>query len=902
MNLFRNFAAGLRALARKARTGREMDEELGAYLEAAAREKERSGMSREEALRAARVEAGSLEAVKEEIRTAGWEAAAESFWQDLRYGWRGLRKNPGFTTVAVLTLALGIGANTAIFSLTYAVILKSLPVPNPGELVRYTFRESGVSDLSLSGPAYDALRKHETVDRDILAWGLADLAVQENGALTRARGALMTGNGFRVLELRPTLGRAFGDSDDVSGGGPNGYQALVGYEYWHEHFHEDTSVVGRSLNINGRAVTIIGVLPAGFEGLIAGQRTDIVLPLSFEEVTNAPNPQRHAAGNFWLTVMGRLEPGESVATAQANLKATNAVVREEADPNHQFLRGFFAPFQIGVESGRSGRSFLKVVYSRPLLILEILVGLLLLLCSANTALLVLARMSGRFREFAVRSALGAARGRLLRQGLTEVGLLAAAGLAGGIWLGWAAAQTVVAMLAGVGESPSLDVTPRVAILAFAAATTFLSALATGLWPALRASRVDPALDLKQGEALSSSKQLGTWIVPAQVAVSVTLLVAASLLGGTFLHLMLERSGFRTQGVVMADVDLSAAKLTGKERVQDVQQIVEALEKTPGVEAATVLSAPPIHNGWSAGHYFSLGRHGEVHTDMQTWPESVSPGYFRAMGTQILEGRALSRADQNGSAVCVLSASAAAYFFPNQDALGRFVYSGGSDSSKDGSDLDPKNACRVVGVAEDARFLSLRETAPRMIYSLAEGDDWGTFFDLAVRSSSTELGADALRHALHEVVPSAVPPTVFTFNELVEAHLQQERMLMMLSLCFAGIALLLTALGLYGVLARGVTLRTREIGVRLALGARQQDMFALVIRQGIRLVLIGGGVGLGVSLAATRLLHTLLFGVNATDPWMLLGIVVVLLLVAFPACYIPARRATRVDPMVALRYE
>ena len=822
--------------------------------------------------------------------------------QDLRYGLRMLAKNPGFTAVAVMTLALGIGANTAIFSLTYAVILKSLPVPNPGQLVRYMFREEGVPDLSISGPAYEALCKHETVNRDLLAWSGVDLAVRENGTVTRVGGALMTGNGFRVLELRPYLGRVFGDSDDVSGGGPNGYQAVLGYEYWKQHFQGDQAIVGRSLNINGRPVTIIGVLPAGFEGLIAGQRADVVLPLAFEEVTNAPNPQRHAAGNNWLTVIGRLKPGESVKTAEANLQATAAAVREEADPSHQFLHGFFAPFQIGVESGRSGRSFLKVDYSRPLLALEILVGLLLLLCCANTALLVLARVSGRFREFAVRSALGAARGRLLQQVLTEVGLLAAFGLAAGVWLGWAAAQSLVAMLAGIGESPSLDVTPRVAILAFAAATSLLSALATGLWPALRVGSVDPSLDLRRGEALSSSKRLGNWIVPAQVAVSVTLVVSASLLGGTFLHLLLEHSGFRTNGVVMADVDLSAAKPTRKQAARDVEQMLEALENAPGVQAATLLSAPPIHDGWAAGHYFSIGNHGEIHTDMQTWPESVSPGYVATMGTRILEGRGLTRADQNGSSVCVLSASTAAYFFPNEDALGRFVYSGGADPGKDGRDLDPSNACRVVGVAEDARFLSLREAPPRMLYSLAGGDEWGTRVSLAVRSSSTGIGAAALRNAVRQIVPSAVSPTVYTFNELVEAHLRQERMLTTLSLCFAGIALLLTALGLYGVLVRSVTLRTKEIGLRLALGARPGDALGLVIWQALRLVLSGIGIGLVIALGVTRLLRSLLFGVQPDSPLMLAAAAALLIVVALFASYLPARRATKVDPMVALRYE
>jgi predicted permease len=826
----------------------------------------------------------------------------ETTLQDIRYGLRQLRRNPGFTAVVVLTLALGIGANTALFSLTYTVILKSLPVPNPGELVRYTFREEGVPDLSLSGPAYDALRKHETVNRDILAWSGVDLAVREGGTETSVSGAMMTGNGFRVLELRPYVGRLFGDSEDASGGGPNGYQAVLGNEYWRQHFQRDPAIVGRSLNINGQPVTIIGVLPAGFESLIAGQRADVILPLAFEEVIHAPNPQRRTAGNFWLTVIGRLKPGESVQTAQANLRATAAAVREEADSGHRFLRGFFAPFQIGVESGRSGRSFLKVTYSRPLLVLEILVGLLLLLCCANTALLVLARVSGRFREFAVRSALGAARGRLLQQVLTEVGLLAASGLAAGIWLGWAAAQSLVAMLTAVGETPSLDVTPRVAILAFAVATTVLSALATGLWPALRVSGVDPALDLKRGEVLSPSKRQGTWIVAAQVAVSITLLVSASLLGSTFAHLWLEDSGFHTNDVVMADVDLNAAKPTRKQAGRDALRMVETLENAPGVQAATLLSAPPIHNGWAAGHYFSLGKHGEVHTDMQTWPESVSTGYFATMGTRILEGRGLTRADQNGSNVCVISVSAAAYFFPNEDALGRFVYSSGADPGKDGTDLDPRNAYRVVGVAEDARFQSLREAPPRMLYSLAAGDDWGTEVSLAVRSSNTGIAAAALRNAVRQVVPSAVAPTVFTFNELVEAHLRQERVLMMLSVCFAGIALLLTALGLYGVLGRSVTLRTKEIGLRLALGARPGDALRLVIRQALHLVLAGTGVGLLVALGAARLLRSLLFGVRPESPLVLADAAALLVVVGLLASYFPARRATKVDPMTALRYE
>ena len=475
-------------------------------------------------------------------------------------------------------------------------------------------------------------------------------------------------------------------------------------------------------------------------------------------------------------------------------------------------------------------------------------------------------------------------------------------MAAGIWLGWLAARSLVAMLAGVGEPPPLDVTPRIAIFAFAAGVTAMSALAAGLWPALRASRAAPALDLKRSEALSSSKRLGSWIVPVQVAISVSLLVAASLLGGTFLHLLVQNSGFRPDGLVMADVDLSAAKPTPKQAAQDAWRMVEALENTPGVSSATLLSNVPIHNGWAAAHYFSLGKNGRVHTDMQTWPESASPGYFATMGTAILQGRAFAQSDLNDGRVCVLSAAAAAFFFPKEDAVGRFVYSSGSDPAKDGTDVDPKSACRVIGVAEDARFLSLREAPPRMVYSLAESDDWGTHFSLAVRGASAAVAADALRNAARQVAPLAPAPAVYTFSELVNAHLQQERMLTALSMCFAGIAVLLTGLGLYGLLARSVLLRTREIGLRMALGARPRDALVRVALQGSRLVLTGAVAGVAAALVLSRMLRSLLFGVEATNPITLAGVMGVLLVVVVAAACIPALRATRVDPMEALRCE
>jgi predicted permease len=894
-NVWRNIFA-------KEKTDRDLDDEVRSYSDLLAQERIREGMNPQEARRAARLHLGGVEQVKEEVRQARTGAWLDSAFQDFRYAARTLRKNPGFSAIAILTLALGIGANTAIFTLTYAVILKSLPVPNPQQLVRYTFR-SGTQDLGLSGPLYDALRKHGQAIQDLLAWTHSSLSVQENGAVTSVDGALISGNGFRVLELQPVIGRVFTDADDQPAGGPNGYQALLSYAYWKDHFQGRTSAVGRSLIINGKPVTIIGILPQGFEGVVAGERADIVMPLSFEEVLNDPQPLRHHPGSFSLTVIGRLNPGATLGNAQSNLSATENSVRDEADPSHRFLGGFFAAFQLGVESGRTGRSALKLIYSRPLIVLEILVGMVLLLCCANTALLVLARVSSRFREFAVRSALGASGRRLFRQVLSEVAILAFCGLLAGMALGWIAATSLVSVLAAIGQPPPLDATPQAAVLAFTTAISVLSAFVAGAWPASRASRVAPIVGLKQNSAGSSSRALGKWIVPSQVAVSVVLLAAASLLAQSFFHLRLQDSGFHSENAVMAEVDLTPNKISETVATRDAQRIVDALTAAPGVDSAAMMSSPPLKGWWSSSHYYSLDHKGAVHTDLQIWPEVVSPDYFSAIGTPIREGRAFNRADATAAQVCILSESAAHNFFPGEEAPGRFVYTGGSDASLDGkSPASPENICQVIGIAADARFESLREPPERAIYRIIPQNEVGPDFFLVVRSSNVAVATSAIREAVRKAVPGAPEPTVFTFDQLVAAHLHQERMLTALSACFATVALLLTALGLYGLLSRNVVMRRKEIGLRLALGASPRDALVLVLRQGLRLIVIGGAVGLVAAFATAKLLGTLLVGLQPSKPLLLIAAVALFFAVAVATSCIPAWRAARVDPMEALRYE
>ena len=386
--------------------------------------------------------------------------------QDLRYALRQLRKNPGFTAVAVLTLALGIGVNAAMFTLTYVVLLKSLPVPEPGRLIRYTFK-NGDLDVGLSGRLYDALRKRQTASTDVLAWGRATAALTENGTVQDIDVALMSGNGFSVLGLKPFLGRVFGEADDVSGGGPSGYQAVLNYNFWKTELHGDQAVIGRNLTLNGRAVTVIGVLPRGFEGLESAERANIVLPLAFVEVIfPQKQPYRDAPGNLWLTVMGRLRIGESLKNARANLQAIRPQLYAEADPNKQFLQGFFRLFALDVENGSGGRSELRTLYSQPLLVLEALSSLLLLLCCTNIGLLVLARVSGRQHEFALRSALGASRARIVSQVLMEVLLLAPPGLVGGVAIGVALARALAAMLGHIGAPTALDVAPNLTVILF----------------------------------------------------------------------------------------------------------------------------------------------------------------------------------------------------------------------------------------------------------------------------------------------------------------------------------------------------------------------------------------------------------------------------------------------------
>jgi predicted permease len=518
-------------------------------------------------------------------------------------------------------------------------------------------------------------------------------------------------------------------------------------------------------------------------------------------------------------------------------------------------------------------------------------------------LLMLARVSARQHDFALRSAMGASGGRIASQILLEILLFVPPGIVGGLAIGAGSARLLAAMLGHVGAPIVLDVRPNPAIVLFSCGIAFLTAVVAGLWPALRMRRVAPAVDLRHGSHSVTGKMAGGWIIPIQVAISVTLLVSALLLGSTFAHLYLEPSGFQGKNLVLADVDFHAAKLPPMQTALAEKAALALLQGAPGIKSAALMSAVPLSGGVSSSREISFDKHGQKHADADIWPEAVSAEYFETMGTKIVAGRALNAADEADGKVCVLSRSAAEFLFPGEDALDRLVYSGGDDPSKDAEAIDPKNALQVVGIAEDAHFFSLRKQADHILYTpdIRAGASFG-WFNLAVRTSNTSVAASSIRDALHKALPAAPAPVVYTYGELLNDHLQKERMLIILSASFAGIALVLIAVGLFGILMRSVTQRTREIGIRMALGATRSSVVVSVLHRTLWRILIGLGLGIPVALLTGHLMNSLLYGVSGYSPAALVGATLVLGFCAAVASLVPARRAASIDPLQALRTE
>ena len=831
-----------------------------------------------------------------------------SFGQDVRFALRQLRKSPGYAVVAILTLALGIGANTAIFLLTYSILLKSLPVPEPGRLVRYTLSTNGDPWLPLPYPIYKAMSEHQTATSGLFAWWLdPSVPLREQAGANPVSVGMATGSVFPVLQLHPYLGHAF-DVKTGERGQPFVPEALLSYDFWRTHFNADPGVLGRTLNLDKIDVTVIGVLPPGFEGISPETRMDILVPLTFQHAQQPKSAMLDSADDFFLTVMGRLRPGQSLSTAQAALAASEKLIFDDADPTHEAYGAniFGGGFKLSAVPGRTGVSFLRMQYQTSLLALEGLCALMMLLCAVNTALLVLSRVSSRLHEFAVRSALGAGRNRLIGQILSETVLLAAAGLVLGSFLGWQLAHALIALISRAGDSNLLNVQMGAAIVLFAVTLSLGAALLAGLWPAWRASRIAPALDLRAIHTQRSANGMGRWIIPSQVALGLVLIYAALLLTGTLRNYLREHSGFVTHGVTFAELNYQTNDPGDPTQVRKGFEIVDHLEATPGIQAATITSMLPMR-GWSnSGNYFTRDGGGNLHHSDLVWDQAVTPGYFQVMGTSILEGRRFTRTDLSGDRVCVISRSAANFFFPGQDPVGRTITEGDGRPPKHPEKASSDNkpvTYRIIGVSEEAHMQSLLRPAPMVLYELAEQQSKPFVFQvLAVRSSTPGLGAEAIRRTTAEILPGATPPKVYTFDEVVHDDLSRQRLLSSVSGGFALLALALVATGLYGILARAVVDRRREIGIRMALGAQRQQIVRTLARTAALRIGLGVLAGGALAFLAGRLLQSLLYGVTAANLGVAAVTLALLLAVLSLAFLVPAGRAASVDPMEAIRDE
>ena len=934
-------------LAQKNRRDHELDLEVRAYAAMLEDEKVRGGMKPEEARRAARVELGGVEQVKEQVREARTGAWLDGLLQDLRFGARMLRKSPGFTTVAVLTLALGIGANTAIFSLLDAVLLKPLPVRNPQELVLFQWHGhkgprydelSSFGDCddgktkdyrwgcSFSSPLFDTLESNSKNFDGMTAFaGPAEVHLAGNGPASMANAEIVTGDYFHVLGIRAAVGRTIQHSDDAPAAPP---VLVLSYGYWQRAFGADSSAIGRSVRLNGVPVTIIGVAEPSFTYLSPGKHQDMwTTRWSFSRIGfNEGWSRAGDPGNSWLAILARLKPGVPRAQAQAEaslifrnemLYGSHVLMDTEADPAVTLV-----PAADGLTGERS-------TVTTQLYLLMLAVGILLVIACANVAGLLLARSATRQREIAVRLTLGAPRNRIVRQLLTESVLLSTLGGITGILFAYWGLRLFTQLATNSAASFPFPVTPDFRILAFTASVSIGTGILFGLVPAWRSTRADLTPSLKAthagtaGSTRANRLGFGNALVVAQVGLAVIVLTAAGLFVRTLHNLRSIDPGFDTHNLLIFTLD----PVVGGYKTDQIQLLYRNLQNEfasiPGV-TSVAYSQYALLSGSSSTQDVSIeGRPDKV--DIALLP--VGPRFLETMHIPLLLGRALESTDfdfpapsasaaasstaQGSSNAKVPSPTALLPVLVNkafvrnycgkQNPLEIRMNRGGASSSRTGVS-DGKLRSRewqVVGVVADTKYARLREAVPPIVYLPVNGG--GAHFEIRTAYSPESL-VPAVRKIVAQHDSDLPLFDVTTQTKAIDEQMSQERVVARLSSFFGVLALLLACTGLYGLLSYDVTMRTHEVGIRLALGARPASVLRLIIGRGLALATAGAAGGLLVSLWATHYIQSMLFGVKPIDAITLFATTALLMAVALAACFIPARRAMRVDPMVALRHE
>ena len=883
--MWRNITSGLRTLFRRKHADSELREELNGFLEMAADEKLHQGMNRQDALRTVRLQHGSLEIAREEVRSAGWESFLETSWQDLRFAARMLRKSPGFTTVAVLTLALGIGANTAIFSVVNAVLLRPLPYANPGQLVLVpeAKSEEGISGRGMSYPTFTELQDHNWVFQAIAGFGGHALVLTGNGEPSEVSTVVVTSDFFSVLAAEPQLGRAFIPEDGKRGAAP---VAILSENLWRNRFGADPAIIGRSITLDMRPYTVIGVMPVSFRTPFLPQTSQVWIPLAQDplfSVWMTRPPQDH-----WMAVLGRVRPDISFDQAKAELDTISAGLAKDFPAEKGWTIGI-QPLQQTITGG----------VRLPLLLLLAAVGLVLLIACANIANLLLSRATARSKEVAIRMALGAGKSRVARQLLTECAILGLlGGLIGTLLTYWGVATLVPLLPSGLPTFHSIRVDGWVLVFAFALSLT--TSLVFGLAPVLSMAGSDPHHQLGEGARAGEApgpRRARDFLAVAEVALAMVLLTGAGLLIRSFAQLTSVNPGFVPNHVVKAMVSLPQFQYaTPKQWAAFSEELMTRLQAQPGMQDSAIAGPLPIVDCCVTLAFQIVGnpppQAGAADTANYV---PASPRYFPLMGIPLLRGRLFNESDSSSSpAVALISEALSKRYFPNEDPLGRHLTFGFPANG-----IVPRE---IVGIVGDIHDVSLgKEPGPMLYVPFTQAPLYGG--EVVVKSTLNTSAVVTSIRAVTRSIDKNLPITdIAALPDVLNASVAQPRFRTLLLGLFGAIALLLAAVGIFGVISYSVVRRTHELGIRMALGAQPGSVLSMILSETLALILIGIAAGVPCSLAAARLIKHLLYNVTPYDGVILALVPLLLVVVGVLASYIPARRAMRVDPLVVLRHE
>jgi predicted permease len=884
------------ALCRTRRLDADLNEELHSHIDFAIEENLRLGMSPQQARTKAMRDFGGVTQTREKYRQHRGFPLVDEVTRDLRFGMRQLWRAPGFALTAILTLALGLGANTAIFSLVNALLLRPLPVPHADQLsvLNYSRSDSPDPGYYFNAPLIRSLEKHHDGFSSLAAFSESIMQVRNSSSNQQVSGALVTGEFFTVLETPPQLGRYLTPQDDKPGS-PNGYPVVLSDSFWKSWFDRAPDVMGRKLTIANTPFTIVGVMPAQFIGADPSARPALFVPLAAEPVIDAPyNNIESGFNSWWLEVIARRSTGVTPQQASAAARAmSDAILVEAASKGEIIDNERRNHFQLDIEDGSRGYNYIGLSFRKPLTVVFSLCACVLLLACLNLASLLTARAAGRERELATRLAIGASRRRLIQQLLVESLLIALLGTATGLAVAPAVSRLLAELLVGTSPNTVLDTSLDLRVFAFVTVIAVLAALLIGLLPALRATSGELTKQMKNGGVARSTRDGRRWLprilMGIEVALSLILVVGAGLLASSLTRLYRTGLGFEPKGIVNLDLSMDKQPLEGDALLHWYQAYAGALAQLPGVKSVSYDNITPLSGNVQKSTYSS----GVDKSDHSLYGNTVGPGYFGTMHIPILSGREFQWNDTNATASkIILNRSAARELFPGVNALGRTV------------PVNDKSKFEVIGIVADVHYTSIRETAPPTVYRPITQDGFkkGSYTVIARVEGRIVPFAEAMRGLTTRMAPEIPTPNLTTMSGQIDASIAGDRMMAILSVFFAACALLVTAIGLYGTLAYATARRTSEIGIRMALGAQRLQVVLMVFRENAWIAAGGSISGLIAALLASKALASFLYGTSTRDPWVLICSCGALLVIASAASLIPAVRAALIEPMQALRSE